>query len=230
LKVNIFQGKDTPSIKAEVNIVIDVIRAFTFAHEAFLNGVKKIILVGEVETARKIKEKNSDYLLAGEVGGYPIEGFDLSNSPVSIAKHNLKNKTLIQRTTNGVQAALNCMDSKYTLVTGFTCAYNTVKFIQKISKNNSLKNINLVASHPTSDDDYACAEYIKSLIIENNSIKSKEVVERIKKSEVAQKFFDPSNKAFQEEDIHFCTQEIKSNFAILAQNNNQNPYLIKADL
>ena len=90
MQVNIYQGRAISPQVAEITIVIDVIRAFTVAHYAFLQGASSIYLAETVEQAFQISEKQQELLLAGEVGGLPIEGFDLDNSPYDIKGKNLK--------------------------------------------------------------------------------------------------------------------------------------------
>lgn len=50
-------------------VIIDVFRAFSFETYCFHLGAEKIIPVGEVETAYKLKEENPDVILAGERNG-----------------------------------------------------------------------------------------------------------------------------------------------------------------
>src|SRR5690625_3543313 len=129
MTVYIYQGSSPPTTVANVTIVIDVIRALTVAHYAFLRGVSRIFLAESVEQALQIKQQNPDFLLAGEVDGFPIRGFDLDNSPSHIQQQNLQGQTLVQKTTNGVKATLNCLPSENVFVTGFTNARTTAEFI-----------------------------------------------------------------------------------------------------
>lgn len=222
MDINIYQGSSSPERVADVTVVIDVIRAFTVAHYAFIQGVKKILLAETVEEALKMKGKNSKYLLAGEVNGLPIEGFDLDNSPYHLKQKNLAGKTLVQKTTNGVRATLNCLSSQHVFVTGFTNARTTSEFI-KTYYSNEIKSVNIVASHPTGDDDLACAEYIKSLLKGDESISAGEVIQRIKQSHVAAKFFDENNPAFVLEDIFECTRELDTNFVMKINRTGKTP-------
>ena len=162
MQVSIYQGRSTSPQAADITIVIDVIRAFTVAHYAFLQGASSIYLAETVEKAFQISEKQQELLLAGEVGGLPIEGFDMDNSPYDIKGKNLKNKTLIQVTTNGVRATLNNLSSEQVFVTGFANANQTALFINANAAETS--KVNIIASHPTGDDDLACAEYISSIL------------------------------------------------------------------
>ena len=212
MQVNIYQGRATSPQAADITIVIDVIRAFTVAHYAFTQGASGIYLAETVEQALQISEKQPELLLAGEVGGLPIEGFDLDNSPYDIIGKNLKNKALVQVTTNGVRATLNNLSSKQVFVTGFANAKQTALFIK--ANLAETDKINIIASHPSGDDDLACAEYISSILKGSDAITKEEVIKRILHSSVAQKFFDKNEPNYKQEDILLCTKELNSRFVM----------------
>jgi hypothetical protein len=69
-----------------VAVIIDVFRAFTCEPLLFSLGIEKSILVATPEEALALKEKKNELVLIGEVGGIPVEGFDLGNSPSEILK------------------------------------------------------------------------------------------------------------------------------------------------
>ncbi len=198
---------------AAVNVVIDVIRAFTVAHFAFIKGAGSILLAGSVEEAFQMKEKDRELLLAGEVMGLPIENFDLDNSPYRICHADIAGKVLVQKTTNGVKAALHSLDAEEVLVTGFSNARTTARYIKKVLKPGSSHKIHLIASHPTGDDDLACAEFMKRLL-EGHDPLAEETSERIRNSQAAAKFFDESRPEFIPEDIHVCAREHPSGFVM----------------
>ncbi|KAB8138294.1 2-phosphosulfolactate phosphatase [Gracilibacillus oryzae] len=213
MKIQIYQGRNRIWEKADITIVIDVIRAFTVAHYAFMRGASRIFLVETVEQAFKMKKNNPGYLLAGEVNGNPVEGFEFDNSPFHIAQKQLTGETIVQRTTNGVRATLNCLDSDHLYVTGFSNARNTAEFIKKAHMEEERK-INIVASHPSGDDDYACAEYIKQILEDTKQISPQEVETRILHSHVAKKFFDAKNTGFIREDVMCCVKELDTDFVM----------------
>ncbi len=225
MHIHIYQGNSSPPTVTKITIVIDVIRAFTVAHYAFLNGAKRIILAENVKQAFQLKRKNPDFLLAGEINGLPIEGFDLDNSPYKIRSKDLAGKTLIQKTTNGVRATLNCLSSDHTFVTGYSNAKTTAKYIKNNFTTDQQKSINIIASHPSGDDDLACAEYIKSILEDSNTFTTKEVAERIKHSHVADKFFDENNSYFIREDIEYCTKELEAGFVMKVRKNTKIPMI-----
>ena len=67
-----------------LTVIIDVFRAFSVACYAFGNGARKIISVGDIDLAYKLKKENPGYLLIGERGGKKPKGFDYGNSPTQI--------------------------------------------------------------------------------------------------------------------------------------------------
>lgn len=92
------------------------------------------------------------------------------------------------------------------------------------------KSINIIASHPSGDDDLACAQYIKSILENANAISSKEVAKRIKHSHVAKKFFDKSNPNFIPEDMECCMIELDTGFVMKVRNNDKIPMIEKVNV
>ncbi len=210
IEIRIFQGNDLTLPYADANIVIDVVRAFTVSHYAFLQGAERILLVPEVAAALTARDELPNALLAGEVGGVMIEGFDLDNSPRRFAEIDLRGRTIIQKTTNGVKAALHSLGAPTVLVTGFSNARATAIYLARLT---NLKSVNLVASHPTGDEDLACAEYIRSLIL-GEEIEPEEVQRRIRGSATVQKFLDPAQPAFDPADIGYCCEPLSAEFVM----------------
>lgn len=62
-------------------VVVDVFRAFSCTPLLFSLGIERSILVATVQEAINLKDRDQGLILIGEVGGVPIEGFDLGNSP-----------------------------------------------------------------------------------------------------------------------------------------------------
>ncbi|SDJ84895.1 2-phosphosulfolactate phosphatase [Sediminibacillus albus] len=224
MKVTIYQGSRPPATIADITIVIDVIRAFTVAHHVFLQGADGIYLAESVEQAFQLKKENPEYLLAGEVNGLAINGFDLDNSPYRIKEKNLAGRTLVQRTTNGVRATLNCLASKTVFVTGFSNARTTAECVKKLSRRNKQMTVNVIASHPSGDDDLACAEYIKSILM-GSLIPEEPVRDRIRSSQAAEKFFTDNQSCFKREDILVCLQAVESDFVMRVDKSKEFPMI-----
>lgn len=88
-------------------VVIDILRATTTMVTALYHGAKRIVPVALVNEAFQIKQDLSmaePVLVGGERKGFPVEGFDLGNSPLEYTPEKVKGKTIILTTTNGTRA------------------------------------------------------------------------------------------------------------------------------
>ena len=230
VSIKIIQGSELEYPAADINIVIDVIRAFTVSHIAFLRGVREVFLVNHVEEAFQLKTDHPDYLLAGEIGGLPIENFDLDNSPHTFSIAKIGNKTLVQKTSNGVKATLMALNADLIFVTGLSNARRTATYVKHQAEKKQQCVINIIASHASDDDDLACAEYIQDIILGLNQIKLENIQARIKASRPAQKFFDPKKIEFDARDMDFCTREIDCDFVMAVDKNLSPPRIVKQHL
>src|SRR5687768_7092130 len=87
-------------------VVIDVLRAYTTAAVALAQGPASYELVGTVEEAFARRDERPGTELVGEVGGYPVEGFDHSNSPVEMAAADVRGVHLVHRSSAGTQGVV----------------------------------------------------------------------------------------------------------------------------
>ncbi len=213
-EVRILQGTDLPYPDADINIVIDVIRAFTVAHIAFLRGIRAILLVHTVEEAMALKARDPALLLAGEIKGLGIPGFDLDNSPYRVAQAELEGRTLVQKTTNGVKATLAALAARHVFVTGYSNAMNTAGHVRHLLARDGLRTVNVIASHAQDDDDLACAEYIRDQVLDLRQLRTDDVVERIRRSRPAAKFLAVPAGEFEPRDLDFCVRTIPSGFVM----------------
>jgi 2-phosphosulfolactate phosphatase len=227
MAVKIYQGHSRHLGHADVNVVIDVIRAFTFAHYAFVKGVEEILLAETIHSAFQMKERHPEYVLAGEKNGLYIVGFDLDNSPMCLLETELAGKTLVQKTTNGVKAALNSLNARHVFVTGFSNARTTAEHIKKTYGTD--QKIQIIASHPTGDEDLACAEYMKDIIENRDCRLAGKTASRIKRSEAAQKFFDDNRPEFKSGDIELCLKELDFDFLMKVKQKNNLPRIVRVD-
>jgi 2-phosphosulfolactate phosphatase len=210
MKVQIIQGPKPLLRDGGIHIVVDVIRAFTVAHIAMAQGAHQIRLVESIPTAFALKGQSPESILAGERDGLPVPGFDLPNSPYKFSQLNLEGKTLILKTTYGTEAALHALHGAQAFVAGFINAKKTALFVKHLETNTHEKIITIIASHPTSDEDLACAQYMQGLITGRNQITVEEVTRRIRMSDCAKKFHDQSQTAFDPRDLEICAKESDS--------------------
>jgi 2-phosphosulfolactate phosphatase len=215
-----------------VAVIIDVFRAFTCAPLLFSLGIQKSILVSTPEEAFALKEKNSKLVLIGEVGGIPIEGFDLGNSPSEILKKGtafFDGKTVVQRTSSGVQGVLTALDvADEVLPASYALAKSTARYIlSKQPPRVSLVAMGWALKYVAPEDEW-CARYISHLLGVNDYDHNTALAE-ILSNKTTQKFFDPEKPHFPPEDPIMCLQLNVHNFVLRAGRDDDGVVVNKID-
>ena len=192
-----------------LTVIIDVFRAFTCAPLLFSLGIQKSILVSTPEEAFALKEKNNQLVLIGEVGGIPIDGFDLGNSPSEILKKGtafFDGKTVVQRTSSGVQGVLTALDvADEVLPASYALAKSTARYIlSKQPPRVSIVSMGWALEHIAPEDEW-CGVYIAHLLGVKD-YNHHEALEEILYNQTTQKFFDPEKPHFPPEDPIMCLQ------------------------
>lgn len=213
-----------------ITVVIDVFRAFSMEAYCFAKGAKKVIPVGDIDLAYKLKEKNPDVVLAGERHGKIMPGFDIGNSPSELMSVDVKDRVVVHTTSAGTQGIANAKNADEILGGSLLNAKATAEYIKKSGAQEiSLVCMGLEALSET-EEDTLCAEYIKSLL-EGTTIDMQKEIESLKTTSGA-KFFDKAqNDVFPEADFAMCTELDKYNFVIrLKKCDDGIDYMEKIDL
>jgi 2-phosphosulfolactate phosphatase len=211
-------------------VIIDVFRAFTCTPLLFSLGIKKSILVATPQEAFAFKKDGNDVLLIGEIGGIPIEGFDLGNSPSEIRQQEpsvFKDRTVVQRTSAGVQGALAALDrADEVLVAGYTVARATADYIL----DRQPARVSLVAMgwdlKERAPEDEGCARYIAHLLGAGDYDHNKALGE-IVSSETAQRFLRADSPHFPAEDPILCLQRDVHDFALRVERDQEHVFVKK---
>jgi 2-phosphosulfolactate phosphatase len=200
-------------------VIIDVFRAFTCTPLLFSLGIEKSILVSTPQQAFALKKQDNALLLIGEVGGIKIDGFDLGNSPSAILRQKASyftGKTVVQRTSSGVQGALAALDvAEEVLPASYNIARATANYI--LSKQPG--HVSLVAmgwdlKERASEDEW-CARYIAHLMGLSEYNHNQALCE-IVSSKTARRFLRADEPDFPAEDPIFCLQPDVYDFALRA--------------
>ena len=161
-----------------IAVVIDVLRAFTCSALMFRYGVRDLALVRTPEEALSFRDADSDYLVAGEVKGRKVDGFDVGNSPADIvAKGELffGGRRVAARSSAGTQGVLAAASRARQVVLGsYLTAAATAEYIRDTARANALVSgeqltVTLVAMgfegiRPSIEDE-RCADYLEHLLI-----------------------------------------------------------------
>jgi 2-phosphosulfolactate phosphatase len=155
-----------------ITIVIDVIRAFTVVAYALAGGTSRLWLVRTTDEAFALRGREPGALLAGEIGGRLIPGFDFNNSPALMAKAHVTGRLLIQRTGAGTQGAVNASHSRHLLICSLVNAKATAQYACTLATETG-EPITLLPTgkpdeaFPLTEDDF-CADYLEALITGRN--------------------------------------------------------------
>jgi 2-phosphosulfolactate phosphatase len=155
-----------------VVVVIDVLRAFTVSAYALAGGARELLLVRGVEEALTLRdEAHPDALLAGEVGGRLIPGFDLNNSPARMQSADVRDRLIIQRTGAGTQGAVNARHASRLLVASLVNARATAAYAAQLAAEVGADQITLTPTAGPFEDggrqtieDEACADYLEAIL------------------------------------------------------------------
>ncbi len=184
-------------------VVIDVFRAFTLAPCAFARGARRIRLVATAAEALDLKAADPELLLAGEEDGRPLPGFDFSNSPAALLQADLAGRTLVLRTSAGVQGLL-AVDPRREVLTGsFINAAATLAWIRaRQPELVSLVCMGWSAAERSAEDE-ACAAYLAAALA-GEPADFAPVPATLRRDPCGAKFFDPAQPWFPPEDFEVC--------------------------
>ncbi len=196
-----------------IAVIIDVFRAFTLEPYLYDHGAKEILATGSEQAARAYKREHPDCILIGERSGKILPGFDYGNSPYAVSDVDFTGKTVMHTTSNGTQGIDNACNAEEVLVASFVNAKATCDYIRKKEPS----TVSLVAMGwlgKITEEDVLCAQYMKSLLLNDEMKDIDEALLNLKEQE-GKKFFDPSQSdVFPEGDFWMCIKKNIFNFAI----------------
>jgi 2-phosphosulfolactate phosphatase len=167
-------GREQAAEARGVVIVIDVIRAFSVAAYAFAGGARGLWLVRTVAEAFALRERAPGALLAGEVGGRLIAGFDFDNSPARMAAADVRGRRIIQRTGAGTQGAVGAGAATHLLLAALVNARATAACARTLAARDGLPVTLLPTEVPVEEEgvhafeDEVCADYLEALLRERD--------------------------------------------------------------
>ena len=200
-------------------VVIDVLRAFTTAAYALASGARAIELVATPEEALARKAADPTLVLVGEVGGRPIAGFDHGNSPERMAALALAGRTLVLRSSSGVQGALAALESADALFLGsLVTAAATVRAARALAHDVTLVAMGASGSDAALDgpEDDACAELLAARL-EGRAIDLEEIARRVRSAPAARIALDPATDWITPGDVELALAFDRFDFALRAE-------------
>ena len=219
MKIEILHLLEGAKAAQGLTVIIDVFRAFSTACYIAEKNPDAIIPVSSVEEALNLRNKFDDVVVIGEVQGKQVEGFDFGNSPAHIQGYNFAGKTVIHRSSSGTQGLVFSQKADEVITGSFVNAEAIVRYI----KQKNPQQVSLVcmgwACEYESEEDTFCAEYIKSLLEEEEYLVD-DKIERLKQTD-GKRFFLPENQQSEpEEDFYLSTKLNRFDFVLKVKSHN----------
>ncbi|MFZ1885951.1 MAG: 2-phosphosulfolactate phosphatase [Rhodoplanes sp.] len=194
--------------------IIDVFRAFTTAAVVLANGASRIIMVGDVTEAMKLRNDGLGQVCIGEVGGRAPPGFDFGNSPFEVSDTNFAGKAVIQRTSAGTQGIVAAARHAQVL---YAASLVTATATARALLSHRADRIALVAMGSEgiarSDEDELCALHLRNLL-EGRPGNPAAVREVILAGGDVLRFHDPSRPYLNRHDLEIALDIDRYDFAI----------------
>lgn len=230
MNIQILQLVEGARAARGITVIIDVFRAFSLEAYLLAMGAERILPVGDVELAYRLKGEHPEYLLAGERHGKILPGFDMGNAPSELSRFDVRGKTVVHTTSAGTQGIANATCADELLGASLVNAAATAEYIRRSGRGEvSLVCMGLEALAP-SDEDTLCADYIKSLLLgEPMNIRS--AAEALRYTTGA-KFFNPAEAdVFPTGDFPMCIDVDRFGFVMkLTRPQSGVPYITKEDV
>jgi len=215
---------ETCSNASDMVVVIDVLRAFTTSAYLFQAGVEEIILVSGVEKAFALKSQMPDCVIAGEVNGITVPGFDMGNSPSSIKPQEIAGKRVILRTTAGTQGVTGARHANMILTASLVNVSATVKYIfSHPPASLTLIQTGLFEDEGWGDEDVACADVIESML-EGKEIDWNAILKRVRLSKSGS-HYDGERDDFPPKDLELALKYDNFDFAMIVKKKNELHYM-----
>jgi 2-phosphosulfolactate phosphatase len=201
-------------------VIIDVMRAFTSAAFMMHLGADRIILLAEPEAVLQLK-RDRGFLAVGEVGGKPVPGFDLGNSPSHIlaaGRDLFAGRVVALRTSAGVTGAVAAGQMASGLILGsYVTARAIACHIHRLSPPPEVVSLVAMGNAGTevTPDDEACADYLEHLLT-GRAYDHIAALRRIVEHECAQKFLRADRAHFPPADPVYCLQRDLFDFVLVA--------------
>lgn len=203
MQVEVLHLREGAAAAEGAAVIIDVFRAFTLAPCAFARGAQSILPVATPEEALAMKRADPELLLAGERDGHPLPGFDYSNSPAAILRADLAGRTVVLRTSAGVQGLLAAARADEVITASFVNAGAVIRWLQELRPERvSLVCMGWNGVQRTAEDE-ACARYIKAGLA-GETLDFEAMRRQLRRDPCGAKFFDPSQPCFPAEDFAAC--------------------------
>jgi 2-phosphosulfolactate phosphatase len=206
-----FRGTAELAGTPSVAVVIDVMRAFTVAAWAFARGAEKIVLAESLDEALALKARHPDWMTLKD--GPPAPGFDLVNSPGMLRSADLRDRTVVQKTTAGTVGALAVKEASLVLCAGFVVAEATARLLR--ARRSDRVTFVVTGEDGRAEEDLACAQYIAGRAT-GDGTEAAGFLRRAVESRAAAELAEGVRQGVHPDDVALCLEVDRFPFAMVA--------------
>lgn len=202
---------DCPTLRDEVVVVIDVLRAFSFAAYALDAGVERIILMDDLDETLTLAAALPG-ALAGKDGA-PDDRFDVSNSPGQLLeRHDLPGRTIVHRTTAGTVGAVAARHVPHLFCASFVVAAATVERVRRLGPDSVAFVI--TGDGGRADEDLACAQYMAAHL-SGDDVDAAPFLARVERAgQRLQRGVELGHRGVHSDDVALCVDLDRFDFAL----------------
>jgi 2-phosphosulfolactate phosphatase len=144
-----------------IAVVVDVLRAFSFAAYALDRGVDRLILTDDLDDARSVAASIPGALLGKD--GPPEPGFELLNSPGQVLERSdLAGRTVVHRTAAGTIGAVAARAAAHLYCASFVVAGATAHRLRALPP--APVTFVITGQGGQAEEDLSCAEHIAACL------------------------------------------------------------------
>ncbi len=181
-----YVGNDAAEAIRGAAVVIDVLRAFTVAAMLLDRGASRLVLVDDHEQALSLRARIPRSLAVTDGARDPR--FDLTNSPGQLltAAVDVRDRVIVQRTTNGTVGAVRARHATILLCAGLTTASATARFLRgRLGPDDDITFV-ISGDAGRAEADLAAAELIAAMVEQGEEgIDPGPFVDRVRRSAAA---------------------------------------------
>jgi 2-phosphosulfolactate phosphatase len=145
-------------------VILDVFRASNTIISLMATGVRELVLLADLEEARRLRDMRSGWVLLGERRGITPPDFDGGNSPVEAATGAFACKRVILTTSAGTQAVGRLGSAKEVMFASFANAAAVVALLKRrAAQKIHFLPMGLEAASPALEDELAAQYLAESL-------------------------------------------------------------------
>jgi 2-phosphosulfolactate phosphatase len=208
-----YVGNDDCSDIGEVAVVVDVLRAFSFAAYAFDRGVERLVLMDDLAEARVLATTIPGALVGKD--GPPEPGFDLFNSPGQLLERSdLAGRTVVHRTAAGTIGAVAARAAAHLYCASFVVAGPTAARIRALRP--AQVTFVVTGDGGRADEDLACAEHIAACVDDPGAAPGRHLRRAAPAGDRLRRGIELGHRGIHRDDVDLCLQVDRFDFAMRA--------------